>query len=125
MPAACAGCGAEGERLSYEVCGPCAGALEALRAGPTRPTPAPDGLPPCFALGEYGGPLRELVIGYKDRGRHRLAHPLGALLAEVVATALPSDDPVLVLFVPDTGAAARERYGDHMRRIAHGAAARM
>ncbi|WP_425455318.1 ComF family protein, partial [Allorhizocola rhizosphaerae] len=121
MPAACAACGESEERLSWEVCGRCAAAVDRLRAGPTRPTPAPDGLPPCFALGEYGGELRELIIGYKDRGRHRLAHPLGALLAEVVATALPGDGPVLVLFVPDTGAAARERYGDHMRRLARAA----
>ncbi len=125
MPAECAGCGADGQRLSYEVCARCVAALEGMRAGPTRPVPPPDGLPPCFALGEYGGELRELVIGYKDRGRHRLARPLGALLAEVIAVGLPGDGPVLVLYVPDTGAAARQRYGDHMRRLAHGAAARL
>lgn len=125
LPTACAACGVQGERLSYEVCADCVAALEELRAGPTRPTPAPPGLPPCFALGEYAGELRELVIAFKDRGRHRLTRPLGGLLAQAVATAVPAGRPILMLYVPDTASAARERYGDHMRRIALAAASRL
>ncbi|MGH2602211.1 MAG: ComF family protein [Dehalococcoidia bacterium] len=124
VPAPCAGCGTEGERLSLEVCGHCVAALDGLRAFATRPTPPPPGLPPCYALGDYGDELRELIIGFKDRGRHRLAQPLGGLLAETVATAVP-EGPVLLVYVPDTGAAARERYGDHMRRMAAAAARRL
>ena len=109
LPASCAGCGQTGKKLTYEVCARCVSAVEALSAHPSRPTPAPAGLPPVYALGEYGGELREMIIEFKDRGRHRLARPLGALLAHVVAQAVPGREPVLVLYVPDTPAAARER----------------
>src|SRR5207253_2698659 len=85
LPASCASCGGTGERLTYDVCAPCVAVVEALRPRLASPTPAPPGLPPCYALGEYDGELRELILSYKERGRHRLARPLGALLAEVVA----------------------------------------
>ncbi|WP_211240889.1 ComF family protein [Hamadaea tsunoensis] len=84
----------------------------------TRPTPAPAGLPPCHALGAYADPLRSLVLAYKDRGRHGLARPLGNLLAAVVASASADGVPVLLIPIPDTPAAARERHGDHMARLA-------
>lgn len=117
LPNPCAGCGRQGEPLAFDICAACVRAVDGLRAFPTRPTPAPPGLPPCYALGEYGGELRELILGYKERGRHRLARPLGALLAEAVATAVPVGVLPLV-YVPDTGGAARRRHGDHMRALA-------
>jgi len=98
--------------------------IEALRPREVRPTPAPAGLPPCRALGEYEGELRELILAYKERGRHRLGRPLGALLAQVVASATPSQ-PLLLLYVPDTAKAARARHGDHMRALADAAVARL
>lgn len=110
------------------MCLPCAAELRRLRPAPTRPVPAPPGLPPCAALSDYGGVLRELVIGYKDRGRHRLARPLGWLLAAVVASLLADrrqpapTGPVLLVPVPDTPAAARRRHGDHLWRLARGCA---
>lgn len=124
LPASCAGCGRSGQPLRWEVCGDCAAAVQALRAAPTRPDPAPPGLPACVALGDYGGELRELILSFKERGRHRLARPLGALLAEAVAAAVP-DAPVLLLYVPDTAAAARARHGDHLRALTRAAAARL
>ncbi|WP_308167338.1 ComF family protein [Catellatospora tritici] len=124
LPAACAGCGQEGLPLRFEVCEGCARELEGLRARPTRPQPAPDGLPECVTLGDYDGRLRELLLAYKERGRHRLARPLGALLAEAVAAVVPSS-PVLLLHVPDTAAAARARHGDHMLLLSRGTAARL
>lgn len=124
LPTACAACGQTGERLTYDVCASCITAVEALRPRSVRPTPVPLGLPPCYALGEYDGELRELILGYKERGRHRLANPLGALLAEVIAAASPPG-PLLLLHVPDTGKAARSRHGDHMRALAIKAAARL
>jgi predicted amidophosphoribosyltransferase len=125
LPASCAGCGQTGNKLTYEVCARCVSAVEALSAHPSWPTPAPAGLPPVHALGEYGGELREMIIEFKDRRRHRLARPLGALLAHVITRAVPGREPVLVLYVPDTPAAARERLGDHMRRLAVAAAERL
>jgi predicted amidophosphoribosyltransferase len=125
LPTSCASCGGTGQSLTFEVCAPCAAAVEALRPREARPTPAPAGLPTCFALGEYDGELRELILGFKERGRHRLARPLGALLAEVVAAAAQPHRPLLLLYVPDTARAARQRHGDHMRTLASAAVARL
>jgi predicted amidophosphoribosyltransferase len=117
--AGCAGCGGAGRG---SLCDACRAELAAAVPGPTRPTPAPPGLPPCYALSGYAGVLREVLIGYKDRGRYPLASPLGALLADVVAgTGVPRSRPVLLVPVPDTPAAARARYGDHLRRLADAA----
>ena len=76
LPSACAGCGAERVPLRFGVCGECASALEALTPFATAPVPPPPGLPPCTALGVYGGPLRGVLLAYKEKGRHRLAQPL-------------------------------------------------
>ncbi|MFF5171620.1 ComF family protein [Micromonospora sp. NPDC000089] len=124
LPVGCAGCRERGP-TRRGFCPACAAALGALRPGPVRPTPAPPGLPPCHALGPYAGPLREALLTYKERGRHGLARPLGALLAEVVAVGVGPARPVLLVPVPDTAAAARARYGDHLTRLARAAAARL
>jgi predicted amidophosphoribosyltransferase len=126
LPTECAGCAVGGVSMRYGVCADCAAALETLRPFPTTPMPAPPGMPRCVALGGYDGVLRQVLLGYKERGRHRLARPLGALLAHVVAEA--SGDPhsrVLLVPVPATAAAARRRHGDHVRRLARHAAARL
>ena len=109
--------------MRYGVCDRCVAVVAGLRPHPTRPDPAPPGLPVCAALGAYDGVLRELVLAYKDRGRHRLARPLGRLLAEVVASLVAG--PVLLVPVPDVPAAARARHGDHLLRLARPAAARL
>lgn len=129
LPGGCAGCGAV-QPLRYGVCERCAATVAALHPYPTRPDPAPAGLPPCAALGEYAGVLRELILAYKDRGRHRLAWPLGRLLAQVVADQVPANQAqgvtaLLLVPVPDTPAAARARHGDHLRRLARPAVARL
>ncbi|MGN9912071.1 ComF family protein [Phytohabitans sp. LJ34] len=126
LPAGCAGCGAERIPLRYGVCAPCAEALESLPPARTAPTPVPPGLPPCTALGVYDGVLRDVLLEYKERGRHGLAVPLGALLADVVAAAVGgTGEGVLLVPVPDTAKAARDRHGDHMVRLARRAAARL
>ncbi|MGC4805036.1 ComF family protein [Micromonospora sp. DT233] len=125
LPTGCAGCRERAAATRHGFCPGCVAALEALRPGPVRPTPAPAGLPPCVALGPYGGVLREALLAYKERGRHGLARPLGGLLAEVVAEAVGGPRPVLLVPVPDTAAAARARYGDHLGRLARHAAVRL
>ncbi|WFE60178.1 ComF family protein [Micromonospora sp. WMMD712] len=124
LPVECAGC-RERRAARQGFCVDCVATLAALRPRPVRPTPAPPGLPPCVALGPYGGALREALLAYKERGRHGLARPLGGLLAEVVADAVGAARPVLLVPVPDTAAAARARYGDHLGRLARHAAARL
>ncbi|SCG40854.1 ComF family protein [Micromonospora inositola] len=125
LPAGCAGCGARGSGARQGFCPGCVRELESLRPAPTRPIPAPPDLPPCVALGPYAGALREGLLAYKERGRHGLARPLGALLAEVVAAAVDRSRPVALVPVPDTAPAARARYGDHLDRLAGHAAARL
>jgi predicted amidophosphoribosyltransferase len=125
LPAPCAGC--DGEARYRGVCAACADGL-AGPPGPTRPTPAPSGLPPCLTLGAYEGARRELILAYKERGRRSLAAPLGdALAAVVLAGAAASggaepDRPLVLVPVPATGAAVRARHGDHMLRLARRAA---
>jgi predicted amidophosphoribosyltransferase len=120
LPTACAGCGAEG---TGQMCPSCTEGLRGLVPGPTKPTPAPEALPPCTALGGYEGPLRGLVIAYKERGAYRLAKPLGTALGVVVesaafATGREHGTPIVVVPVPATAAAIRERHGDHVIRLA-------
>ncbi|MEH1027066.1 ComF family protein [Micromonospora profundi] len=125
LPADCAGCRERHPGMRHGVCPACVTALAALRPRSVRPTPAPPGLPPCAALGPYAGPLREALLAYKEHGRHGLARPLGALLAEVVAAAVGGVRPIALVPVPDTAAAARARYGDHLDRLARHCAARL
>jgi predicted amidophosphoribosyltransferase len=75
------------------------------------------------AVGPYATVLRGTLLAYKEKGRHRLARPLGSLLAVAVAEAARRGGagpatPVRVIPVPSTAAAARERHGDHMARLA-------
>jgi predicted amidophosphoribosyltransferase len=124
LPTDCAGCGRLDVRSG--ICVSCVNALSKAPA-PTRPTPAPGGLPPCVAGGDYDGPLRELILAYKERGRRGLAAPLGDTLASIVATGLPSarSTAVVLVPVPATAAAARARWGDHMLRLARRAGERL
>jgi predicted amidophosphoribosyltransferase len=117
LPSVCAGCGADG---AGQLCTACRSGLSGLQPAPTAPTPSPPGLPPCVALGAYEGPLRGIVLTFKERGAHRLGRPLGTQLARAAAIASGAKlgDPIVVIPVPSTAAAIRERYGDHMARIA-------
>jgi predicted amidophosphoribosyltransferase len=121
LPTDCAGCAEPGAVRG--LCAACDAALASATPRPVRPEPAPPGLPTCVALAAYGGALRGALLAYKERGRHALAGPLGDRLADVVATAVGGTaGPVLLVPVPATAAAARRRYGDHMRRLADRAA---
>ena len=117
LPTACAGCGAERVRLRYGACERCAAVLEALVPFATAPQPPPPGMPRCVTAGPYAGELRGALLAYKERGRHRLAQPLGALLASAVTRLAPKGAPVILVPIPSTAAAARERGGDHMTRL--------
>ncbi|WP_412541744.1 phosphoribosyltransferase family protein [Longispora sp. K20-0274] len=110
LPADCP-CGGPGP-----FCPACRAALAAAPR-PAAPTPSPPGLPPCLAFGPYDGPLQQLLLAYKERGRRDLAAPLGDRLAAGVAGLL-ANGPAVLVPVPSTAAAIRARRGDHMERLA-------
>jgi predicted amidophosphoribosyltransferase len=122
LPAGCAGCATGRVPLRYGVCAGCAAQLEVLVPHRTAPVPPPPGLPPCTTVGAYAGVLRGVLLAYKERGRHRLARPLGALLAGAVADAAVGAGagagvPLILVPVPSTATAARRRHGDHLARL--------
>ncbi|MDQ1747559.1 MAG: hypothetical protein QOD07_1822 [Frankiaceae bacterium] len=114
LPARCAGCG--------DPAGPgCPGCLRAL-SGParwTRPDPCPAGLPPVATVAAYGGPVRGLLIGYKEHGVSGLARPLGGALARSLLLARgPGAGAVVVVPVPSSGRQCRRRGADVVVEIA-------
>jgi predicted amidophosphoribosyltransferase len=113
LPTACAGCGGRAGPACPECC-------RSLAGGATRrdPAPAPPGLPAVYASATYAGPVRGLVVGYKERAAFGLGRPLAAALAESVVAALaraavpPAAGrslPVLLVPVPSRPDARRER----------------
>jgi predicted amidophosphoribosyltransferase len=123
LPRTCAGCGLPGAVL----CRPCA----RLLARPHLATPRrfPVGFPPTVAAGAYAGPVRPAVVAFKERGRAELARPLGVALALAVVGVLaglpePAGRPLLVP-VPSSAAALRERGRDHVRELTRRAVAEL
>jgi predicted amidophosphoribosyltransferase len=112
LPRECAGCGRAGALL-------CAGCLP--RAGPV--TVACGGLPVLVA-GRYDGGLRRAIVRYKERDRRELAGLLGAALGTAVAALTAADGSAVLVPVPSSSRAARERGGDHVLRLARHAARR-
>jgi predicted amidophosphoribosyltransferase len=117
-PTRCEGCGEPG-RI---VCARC-GWLLATTPHRHWPSPCPAGMPPVWIVAGYEGPVRQLLLGYKERGAIGLAPTLAACIA---ATALAAAGPVgtrLVLVpVPSSRAAVRRRGDDVVELLAHRAA---
>jgi len=86
--------------------------------------PEPVTLPsllPVVAAGEYGGALRSALLAFKERGHRALAGPLAAYLSDAVDVGRrqlggPAASPLLVP-VPSSRSAARQRGGDHLLRL--------
>ncbi|SDG68888.1 ComF family protein [Klenkia brasiliensis] len=118
LPRVCAGCG----RPGHVLCPRCAQLLARPRlAAPRR---HPDGFPPTVAAGAYAGPVRPAVVAFKERGRAELAGPLGAALALAVAALRSATDPgapVVLVPLPSSRAALRERGRDHVGELARAA----
>jgi predicted amidophosphoribosyltransferase len=124
LPRTCAGCGVPGSG----VCPRCRRWLAAPRLA--TPRRHPPGLPPTVAAGPYAGPVRPIVLEYKEHGRAELARPLGAALALAVTVLLRGlsgapPGPVLLVPVPSSAAAVQRRGRDHVRELAGCAAAEL
>jgi predicted amidophosphoribosyltransferase len=115
LPVECPGCGA----LDVVLCTDC---RELLNGPPFRceqGAPRWDrmigALPPIWALARYAGPVRELVLAWKDRGRADLSGELEAALrhgAGLIAGNLARLGPIVVVPVPSAAAARRRRGAD-------------
>ena len=134
LGASCLGCEAPGRML----CPRCSDALP-RQARTVRPVPCPPQLAPAAAAAPYEGPIKDMVIGLKERGLRGLARPLGDLLALSVEHLLPTATspadlpgkassggvpPALVLVpVPSRARSVRARGFDSTRTLAERAAA--
>jgi predicted amidophosphoribosyltransferase len=122
LPVRCLACG----RAHVALCRHC------VPLGPLVPlAPLPDGGlgggHGGYAAAPYAGVLRTALVAYKERGRHDLAPPLGALLGAAVTGVLAQGElwrrpGVLLVAVPSARASARARGGDHVARLARLAA---
>ncbi|MFF2621494.1 ComF family protein [Oerskovia jenensis] len=134
VPVDCPGCGAQ----DVVLCPACAGLLDGAPA--RREADAPrldrmDGTPPLpvWALAPYAGPLRGVVVAWKDKGRHDLAallggvvHRAGGAVAPWVRDALGPPPParpraaarLLVVPAPSSAAARRARGAEPVRGLA-------
>lgn len=59
--------------------------------------------PALVAAGHYSGPLRRLVLDYKEEGHRGLSRPLGMLLGEAVGSLLPPTGSRAGTLVPVPG----------------------
>src|ERR1700712_3265259 len=87
------------------------------------PTPAPRGLPPVWTADEYDGPMRSLVLAYKQDGCWPALGPLTTALrsageAAIVGAAGPRGTRVLLVPVPSSAAARRRRGHHHVVALA-------
>jgi predicted amidophosphoribosyltransferase len=128
VPVSCAGCG------DPDVpCCPCCAAL--VTGAPCRVEGAAprldrlDGVAPLpvWALVAYTGPVRDLVVAWKDRGRADLDRLLAGGLraaARTVGPAVAQASPGVVLVVPapSTAAARRARGREPVRVLARAVA---
>ncbi len=96
--------------------------LRATQAVPRWPTPCPAGLVPTYAVGEYDGLLRDLVLAHKERRVLALARPLGDLLAGSVGAAAPPG-PLVLVPVPSRATTVRQRGHDPTLAMTRAAAA--
>jgi ComF family protein len=122
LPASCAGCGSPGAL----ACARCAAPLLAP-AAVRWPTPTPNGLPQPFAVADYAGPSRALLLAYKERDQVALTALLAVAMRAALADALAAaggGGNAMVVAIPSSRAARRRRGYDHVRRLVRAAGCR-
>lgn len=129
LPVECPGCGLPDQPL----CTACAGLLAGPPTRCEAAVPRLDRLdgaapPPVWAVVGYAGPVRGVVVAWKDRGRADLTRPLVAALERAggdLARALgevAAWGGLAVVPVPTTRGARRRRGADLVRLLADGLA---
>jgi predicted amidophosphoribosyltransferase len=114
------------------ACSDCRARLLGGSARLVLPYPAPAGLPMCAAAASYRGPVRRMVIAYKERGRRDLGQILSLALVQALLvlpalrSALVAPGPagarsLLLVPVPPSRAAFRARGVDHIATLVRGA----
>lgn len=97
---------------------PACRALLPVRARVSWPQPTPPGLVTPWAVADYDGAVREMVVGHKDRGQFAFRRILGDLLVESVLCAVPDHEQPLVLVpVPSRPGSGRRRGYDPLGAI--------
>ncbi|MGW8566266.1 ComF family protein [Isoptericola sp. NPDC055881] len=130
VPVSCPGCGT----LDVPWCAACGTLLDGTPERAEASAPRLDRLDgvsplPVWALAAYAGPVRELVVAWKDRDRtdlDRLLAPRVRAAARGVAAqvaAAAGGGPVLVVGAPSAPASRRARGRDHVQVLARAAAA--
>jgi len=129
MPVECPGCGLH----DVELCGECAQWLSGPLRRVEQQVPRLDDLSdnpllPVWAVGEYTGPARGLVVSWKDRGREdlttvfrkaavtQLRHHRQSYLFPIVDAIVP---------MPSSGKSLRHRGRDHLAPVAKAVAAEL
>lgn len=113
LPAACAACRAA-HAAGGGLCEGCAGSLPraAVLAVPRAP-----GTPPVVVAGTYEGVLAEALNEYKERGRRELLPVLAGLLGRAVGVVAAEAPGAVLVPIPATRAARRERGFDHVAAL--------
>lgn len=115
LPTACAGC----DLPDVGLCGECLAELAAPARRVDEDAPRiPDGVE-AWAGPAFEGPVREVLTGYKDRGRRDMTGRLALALACIIAAGTPSGtDRISVVPVPSSRRAVRRRGEDTLWRCA-------
>ncbi|MCL1869340.1 MAG: ComF family protein [Promicromonosporaceae bacterium] len=127
LPVECPGCGAP----DVPWCPRCAALLTAPPRRVESDAPRLDRLDgvaplPVWALARYEGPVRGVVVAWKDRGRadlDRLLGPAAAAAARALRPDVAADgSPLLVVPAPSSGASRRARARDHLHAVSRAVA---
>lgn len=125
LGASCPGC----ERAGYGLCSSCAAELATRPCHRTIPDPCPAGFPLTITASPYDELMQRLVAAHKEHQALALTAVLGERLAlsvsALLAQAADPTRPVLLVPVPSTARAVRQRGLDATQAMARQAVRRV